>query len=98
LALKVKDEGMYYVPSIGEEVPTEVHEIISGLEGDGKININLADQSQLETLPGIGPSKSQKILKYREENGSFESIEEIMNIAGIAEKTFENLKDLITVR
>ncbi|NLB40711.1 MAG: hypothetical protein GX815_00330, partial [Clostridiales bacterium] len=52
----------------------------------------------LETLPGIGPSKSQKILEYRDKNGNFKSIEEIMNITGIAEKTFESLKDLITIR
>ncbi len=98
MALKVKDEGMYYVPSIGEEIPGDVQASISGAEGDGKININLADQSLLETLPGIGPSKSQKILEYRDKNGNFKSIEEIMNITGIAEKTFESLKDLITIR
>ena len=98
MALRVKDEGMYYVPSIGEEIPGDVQANISGEESDGKVNINIADQSLLETLPGIGPSKSQKILEYREKNGNFNSIEEIMNIAGIAEKTFESLKDFITIR
>ena len=89
---------MYYVHSIGEEILEDVQANISGEQSDAKVNINTADQTLLETLPGIGPSKSQKILEYREKNGNFKSIEEIMNIAGIAEKTFENLKDLITIR
>ncbi|NLC43815.1 MAG: transporter [Clostridiales bacterium] len=97
MALKVKDEGMYYVPSIGEEIPIDIQTNISGAEIDGKVNINSADQSLLETLPGIGPSKAQKILEYREINGNFKSIEEIMNISGIGEKTYENLKDLIAI-
>ncbi|AFG35983.1 competence protein ComEA-like protein with helix-hairpin-helix repeat region [Fervidobacterium pennivorans DSM 9078] len=62
-----------------------------------KININTASLEELEKLPGIGPSKAQAIIDYRTNNGPFKSIEEIKNVKGIGEKTFEKLKDLITV-
>ena len=61
------------------------------------ININTADIDELDKLPGIGEATAQKIIAYREENGDFKSIEDIMNVSGIAEKKFENLKDYITV-
>lgn len=65
--------------------------------GGGKININQASASQLETLPGIGPSRAEAIIKYREEKGGFKQIEELMNVSGIGTKIFEGLKDLITI-
>ncbi len=61
------------------------------------ININTADATELDKLPGIGPAKATDIISYRETNGGFQSIEEINNVKGIGDKTFENLKDLITV-
>lgn len=61
------------------------------------ININTATQAELESLPGIGPVTAQKIIQYRQEHGPFQSIEEIMNVPGIGEKTFDAIKDLITV-
>lgn len=63
----------------------------------GKVNINTADETQLTTLSGIGPSKAQAIIAYREENGGFSSIEEIMNVQGIKEGTFGKIKDDIAV-
>jgi len=98
LAMRVQDEGMYYVPAVGEEITEEP--LVSGGEQNtkGKVNINKADQAQLETLPGIGPAKAQKIIEYREKHGGFKSIEEIMNVSGIGEKTYEGLKDLIDIR
>jgi competence protein ComEA len=97
LALKVKDEDMVYVPAVGEvlSADTPVSGADSGTVREGRININEADQAQLETLNGIGPAKAQKIIEYREENGGFKTIEEIMNVSGIGEKTFEGLKDQI---
>lgn len=62
-----------------------------------KININYASKQQLMELPGIGESKAQAIIDYRTQNGLFKSIEEIVNVSGIGEKTFEKIKDLITV-
>jgi len=62
-----------------------------------KVNINTADQAQLETLPGIGNVKAQNIISYRQENGPFKSPEDLINVNGIGEKTLEGMKDLITV-
>ncbi len=61
------------------------------------ININTATKSELENLEGIGDKKAQAIIDYREANGSFQSIEDIMNVTGIGEKIFLNIKDKITV-
>ncbi|HQX17749.1 MAG TPA: ComEA family DNA-binding protein [Anaerolineales bacterium] len=61
------------------------------------IDINSASQSELETLPGIGPTTARKIIDYREENGPFQAIEDIMNVSGIGPGTYERMKDLITV-
>jgi len=63
----------------------------------GLVNINTASQAELESLPGIGPVTAQKIIQYRQEHGPFQSIEDIMNVPGIGQKTFEAIKDLITV-
>jgi len=61
------------------------------------ININFASQAELESLPGIGPTTAQKIIQYREQNGSFLTIEDIINVPGIGPGTYERIKDLITV-
>ena len=60
-------------------------------------NINLATKIELMTLPGIGETYADRIIRYREENGPFQSIEEIMKVEGIGEKKFEQLKYYITV-
>lgn len=61
------------------------------------VNINIASQSELESLPGIGPTTAAKIIEYREANGPFLSIEDIINVSGIGPGTYERIKDLITV-
>jgi competence protein ComEA len=61
------------------------------------ININTASQAELETLPGIGPTTAQRIIAYRDANGSFLNIEDIVNVSGIGPVTFDRIKDLITV-
>ena len=66
-------------------------------ENDGKININLADAATLQTIPGIGPSKAERILEYRETTGPFQSIEDIKNVSGIGNKTFENIREYLSV-
>jgi comEA protein len=62
-----------------------------------KINLNTATLKELDTLPGIGKELGKRILAYRETNGNFSSIEELMKVRGIGEKTFEKLKNLITI-
>jgi competence protein ComEA len=100
LALKVQDEGMYIIPKVGEELPSqEIHTSGTSLSGhQQKVNINTADEALLVTLPSIGPSRAKGIIEYRERNGPFQSIEELKNVAGIGEKIFEQLKDLVTIR
>jgi competence protein ComEA len=61
------------------------------------VNLNSATLTQLQTLPGVGASAAQRILDYRQKNGSFKKIEELMNVKGIGEKSFLKLKPLITV-
>lgn len=62
-----------------------------------KININKATQTELETLPGVGPSTAEKIIAYRKQNGNFKNIEDIMNVNGIGESKYNKIKDLISV-
>ena len=64
---------------------------------NGKVNINTADMTRLQDLPGVGPVTAEKIISHRENNGYFRSIEDIKNVSGIGEKTFEKIKDMISV-
>src|SRR5262245_14034491 len=61
------------------------------------INLNTASSQQLEALPGVGPAAAKRIVEYRQKNGSFKKIEELMNVKGFGEKTFLKLKPFITV-
>ncbi|NMB33632.1 MAG: competence protein ComEA [Clostridium sp.] len=61
-----------------------------------KININTATASELMTIPGVGPSTAEKIISYREQNGRFEQVADIMNVSGIGERKFEQMEELIS--
>ena len=63
----------------------------------GLVNLNTASEEQLCTLPGIGSSKAKSIIAYREEHGSFDRIESVMNVAGIKDGLFQKIKAYITV-
>lgn len=102
-------DGMHiHVPVVSEVKGDEERPVISGPASgvsasvgggrDGeRININTASLEKLEELPGVGPATAQKIVDYRETNGPFERIEEIMDVSGIGEAKFEQMEDLITV-
>lgn len=94
------DQMVVYIPKIGEELPligiSDEEETTESL-ASGVININAAEKSELMTLSGIGEVKAENIISYREENGNFSTIEDLKNVSGIGEKTFENLEDEITV-
>lgn len=97
---RIVDQMVIYVPTIGEEVQelTSREDSEDGLKSTtDKINLNKANEAELTTLTGIGQKKAQEIIRYREENGGFKSIEELKNISGFGEKTFEKLKDSISV-
>ncbi len=70
---------------------------VSAKEVEKKININTAPLAELQKLPRIGEKVAQRIIDFRKEHGKFKKIEEIMKVKGIGEKTFKNLKDVITV-
>ncbi len=103
LAYKLEDGQKIYIPNQNEEE----YKITEGMEGiqtnedinknNELININTATQTELELLPGIGPSTATKIIDYREENGEFETIDDIKNVPGIGEAKYETIKNSITV-
>ena len=63
----------------------------------GPVNLNTAGTTELQTLPGVGVAVAGRILEYRQKNGGFKKIEDLMNVRGIGEKTFLKLKPMITV-
>ena len=68
--------------------------------GDPKValvNLNVASAGEIEKLPGVGPAMAARIIEYRQKNGGFKKVEDLMNVKGIAEKTFLKLKPLVTV-
>lgn len=95
LSLKLYDQQVIYIPSFEDDYPLIVDVIDDNIPSI--ININSASKDLLDTLPGVGPSTAQSIIDYRTSTGSFESIEDIMNVTGIGEATFNEIKDLITI-
>ncbi|WP_438311061.1 helix-hairpin-helix domain-containing protein [Sporosarcina sp. FA9] len=99
-AMKLMDEFVIYVPLEGEEVSEVEQSLVTGPIGqasDHTININTSDETQLMTIPGIGPAKAAAIIAYRNEHGLFKDTTDLMNISGIGQKTFEKLEHLIKV-
>ena len=104
-AQKLQDEMVIYIPKIGEEMDQSVSGQVviapaaSTTESTAaQVDLNRADEAALTTLPGIGPSKAQAIIAYREENGSYKTIDDLKNVTGIGDKTFEKLKEFIVVK
>lgn len=99
LATQLKDGQKVYIPSKEETEEGYIGEEIgqNGFKEVGKVNINTATQTELETLSGIGASTALKIINYRKENGNFSSIEDIKNVPGIGDSKYNNIKDSITV-
>lgn len=92
---EVKDETSLYVSK--ENGNTNIVTSKNTSVKSSKININTATQTELETLPGIGPSTAEKIINYRKENGKFGSIEDIKKVSGIGESKYSKIKDYIII-
>lgn len=97
LSQKLEDEMKIHVYKLGENT-SKIDEKTSkdDKSSNNKVNINKADLSELTTLPGIGKSRAEEIISYRKTK-KFKSIEDIKNISGIGKKTFEKLKDKISI-
>ena len=98
-AQTISDGEMIYVKSQGEQVEgtSEMPFSEQTQQEDGKVNLNTATEEQLMTLPGIGQAKAKSIIAWREENGNFSKIEDLMEIEGIKEGVFSKVKDSIKV-
>ncbi len=94
LAQRVHDEEQIYVPEIGEQNPPVA---LDKTSSGALVNVNTASATELQTLPGIGPTLAQSILDHREAHGPFGAIEDIMDVRGIGEGLFAGMRDLITV-
>ena len=92
LARFVSDGEQIVVPAVGAATTTT-----PGVAADGRVNLNTADAATLDTLPGIGPATAAKILAWRERNGRFESVDDLLDVGGIGEAKLEGLRDLVTV-
>ncbi len=103
LSKVLTDEEKIYIPRKGENVDLlqanfVLNATVNDNKADSKININVATESELCTLPGIGPALAQRIIEHRNAQGLFESVEDIKTVNGIGEKRFNDIKDMIKVK
>lgn len=99
LAAPLADGQQVYIPFTRETAePVALPDTGTNQDGGTRININLATAAELESLPGIGPSLAEKIIAYREQNGPFLDIEELLEVSGIGPAKLTQIRDLITIR
>ena len=93
---RVLDDGeRVLVPTVGASAPPATATQMTG--ADAKIDLNRADEATLEQLPGVGPVLASRIIRFREEHGPFRDVGQLRDVAGIGERTFQSLVDLVTV-
>lgn len=102
LAQKLSDEAVIYVAKEGEDVPElgsseSSATSLASAEKTGKVHLNRATETELQTVSGIGQKRAQDIIAYRDANGPFRSVDDLKNVSGIGEKTLEKLRDAFTV-
>ena len=98
LSEKLTDQKMIYIPNKNETKLNATLTNQSNLDTSEsiKVNLNTANERELLNVPGIGPTKVKEIIKYREEKGQFNKVEDLKQVRGIGGKTFEKLKDYFT--
>ena len=98
LAKGAEDGEQIYVPAKGEVTKTlSAQGENETKKSDDHVNLNTADEAALCTLPGIGATRAKKIIAYREEHGGFHAVKDILNVSGIKESVFEQIRELVTV-
>jgi competence protein ComEA len=97
LARAVDDGEQVHVPAVGEVPATAGPSGGGAASGDGRIDLNTADVAALDTLPRVGPAIAQRIIEWREANGRFTSVEDLLGVPGIGDKMLAGLRDLVTV-
>ncbi|MGA8944291.1 MAG: helix-hairpin-helix domain-containing protein [Thermoactinomyces sp.] len=99
LAERLADGKVVYIAKKGEQTTNIAWNQGTSADGSepGKINVNTATAEELEQLDGIGPKKAQAIVRYREENGPFSTVDEIAKVPGIGEKTLDQFREQITL-
>jgi competence protein ComEA len=93
LARTLDDGEQLHVPRAGEAAPSPT----GSSPENGKIDLNTADAAQLETLPRIGPALAERIISWRDDNGGFTSVEDLLAVPGIGDKMLESLREHVTV-
>ena len=96
-ARPVSDGEQIYVPDSEDSLSESLVQGTEGISSDGIVNINTASKDELMTLPGIGNSKAESIVSYRETNGSFTDINDLKNVEGIKDGVFNKVKDKISI-
>lgn len=97
LAAPLADGSQVYVPRLGEVPPGPAPDPVGGEEASGPVDVNTADATLLETLPGVGPATAAAIIDHRERNGPFASVEGLLEVRGIGEAKLAALRDLVRV-
>ena len=103
LAYQLEDGQKIYIPNVNDNETEIIDDGASGVVDDTTanqtvVNINKADETELQSLNGIGESLATSIVQYRKENGKFETIEDLKNVPGIGDRKFENIKEYIKVK
>ncbi len=97
-SITIRENSESPAPSaVSSALPSQPEPSVEVFQQEEKVNLNTASAQELDNLPGIGKAIAQAIVEYREEKGAFQTIQQVMEVEGVGEKTFEAIRDLITV-